>query len=160
MTGGQLNANGSSPRGLSTLELSWQIAGSEYLDFIIDGLSLLEALGDPDLVGCLGKGRNPIYEVGLVEQLLLWKPRELETGRCLLYVCPLCGDVGCGAITAEVEQEGDFYVWSQFGREVNYQYDDEPLFNVVGYEAIGPFRFDKIQYRDALTSWPLRREWP
>ena len=127
------------------------------MDFVIDGISLSDTLSESDLVGCLGGGRNPAYQAELVEQLLLWKPSELETGRHLLYVCPLCGDVGCGAITVAIEEGVDFYVWKQFGRELNYRLDDrESLFDLTGYEAIGPFHFDKRQYRDALTSWPLR----
>ena len=126
----------------------------EYLDFVIDGQSLGEALSTSD-IGCLGWGANLDYQYGLLQQLLLDRPSKLETGRRLLYVCPAGGDVGCGAITVAIEEESDCYVWKDFGIELNYYLDDaESLFDLSKHEGIGPFRFDKRQYREALTNWP------
>src|SRR4026208_1110056 len=93
---------------LSRLELAWRIRqGAEtrkhrdYLDFVIDGRSLGDLLGaaQSDLIGRLGWGDLRGYDYQFKRQLLLESPSELETGRQLLYVCPECGDVGCGAIT-------------------------------------------------------------
>jgi len=55
------------------------------------------------------------------KQLLLKKPAELENGRVPLYVCNCCADIGCGAVTVKVVQEGDYFVWSSFGYENNYE---------------------------------------
>jgi hypothetical protein len=155
---------------ISSLELSWrtregrQLGGGayqtqrEYLDFVVDGHSLGETLGvaPGGFIGCLGWGESA-YQGELVQRLLLARPAELETGRQVLYVCPECGDIGCGAITAVIDQAGDSYLWSQFGLERNYQLDeDSPLFDLSEYAAIGPFRFDKQQYSNALTNWPKR----
>jgi len=162
---------------ISVLELAWRVREGarlsrwarqtrrEYLDFVVDGVSLRDAVCDVDagtvagdLIGCLGWGSNKAYEDGLVDQLMLEKPSELETGRRLLYVCPECGDVGCGAVTAIVEEEAGCFVWKEFGYEVNYRYDeDDALFDLAGYEGIGPFRFDKRQYRDTLINRPKSR---
>jgi hypothetical protein len=44
-------------------------------------------------------------------------------GRTAMYVCAECGDLGCGAVTAVVEVDGDKIVWREFG----YQNDYEPF---------------------------------
>jgi hypothetical protein len=74
----------------------------------------------------------------------------------MLYVCPECGDINCGAVTAMVEEEGDQIVWKQFGHERGYHLDGQPLADLSQYEAVGPFRFAKRQYRETLTNWPAR----
>jgi hypothetical protein len=128
------------------------------LDFLIDGESMHEMLPAPDAVrdGCLGNGGYQRHEP-LVKRMLLEIPSDLETGRVALYVCPQCGDIGCGAVTAVIEQTDEFFIWKDFGYEKNWAMrDDEPLFDLSGYENIGPFYFDKQQYREALTRWPTR----
>jgi len=155
---------------ISVLELAWRVREGyppsslgaqtrrDYLDFVVDGVSLGDDLrATPVLIGCLGWMPNRAYEDHLVEQLMRDKPSELETGRRMLYVCPECGDVGCGAVTAVVEEEADCYVWKDFGYEVDYRHnEDDALFDLAGYERIGPFCFDKNQYRDALINRPDR----
>ena len=97
---------------IAQLQLIWRThrgggvrPGQKYLDFVIDGQSLGDLLHIGDMIGCLGWG-NPEYEAELVQELILEKPSDLETGRAMLYVCPECGDIGCGAITAKIEQSG------------------------------------------------------
>ena len=135
----------------------------DWLDFVIDGQSLgniFSAIGQGstagDLIGCLGWAANRPYEDDLIRRLLLKEASELETGRFLLYVCPECGDVGCGAVTATIDETPEAIVWKDFGHEVNYAFEDEPYFRLEGYEHIGPFRFNKGQYRETLvrSAWP------
>ncbi len=56
-----------------------------------------------------------------VERLLLRREPELISGRRELLVCPQCADLGCGCISVKVEEQGDFYVWSDFGYENDYE---------------------------------------
>jgi hypothetical protein len=137
---------------------------SEYLDFVIDGHSLGRQLGigsSYDLAGSIGWQTESLpwgkeEESKLLQQLLLDGPSELGTGRTMLYVCPECGfDIGCGAITAVVEETDGMVVWRDFGFERDPDPDhDEPFVKHGGFEAVGPFRFDKHQYRDALLNPP------
>jgi hypothetical protein len=153
-------------RHVSLLELAWRsrdVGESQtpvdYLDFIVDGVSLSDTFGEPvtGLIGCFMWSADSAYQQEQVRQLLLERPSELETGRLMLYVCPECGHIGCGAITFVAEQQGNLVVWRQFGHEVNYRYDDDDsLFDLSEYAGVGPFYFDSTQYREALTNWPAR----
>jgi hypothetical protein len=42
---------------------------------------------------------------------------QLPSGRCPLYVCELCGDLGCGVVSVRVSQVEDCFVWSELSYE-------------------------------------------
>jgi hypothetical protein len=152
------------------------VSERDWLDFLIDGRSLRDLLegvaseAHPgrypermklDYIGCLG-GWLRVTEAHdrLRRQLLLEERSGLDTERYQLYICPECGDIGCGAITAVIEQPGDSFVWRDFAMyEKDWQFDDDdPLFDLSDCESIGPFRFDKEQYREALLNPPPKPE--
>ena len=55
-----------------------------------------------DLIGNFGWTNNTEYENGQLCELLTEKKPTLETGRIMFYVCPECGDIGCGALTGKI----------------------------------------------------------
>jgi hypothetical protein len=65
----------------------------------------------------------------------------------MLFVCPECGDLGCGAITVAISAHGDTITWSDFRYENNY---DATI--TTRYADVGPFRFDAAAYRNALEA--------
>jgi hypothetical protein len=102
-----------------------------------------------DLIGRLGWGANEI-ERDAIDILLLKKPPDLPDGRRLLYVCPECGDIGCGALTVKIEKTNEHFVWKGFGYENNY---DGRMPLLEEYKHIGPFFFDKHQYFQVLNNY-------
>jgi hypothetical protein len=129
-----------------------------YWDFVIDGRPLRELLehADPadrelDRAGLGPVGENvPVLvhnwpvarlSIGEARALLGLEPSELANGRVVLYVCPSCGDLGCGAVTARVERTAQTVAWSDFGWDVGCD-DDEDEIRFPG----GPFVFDRDQY--------------
>jgi len=136
---------------MDTLEHRWQTRQGEgrskherkYVDFIVSGRPLSEVFQtvDMDMVSMLGWISNVGYETRIVQELLKDVPAELKTGRTILYGCPQCGDIDCGAITAEILDLGDRIVWRNFGHETNYSGID-----FEGYEHFEQFEFDKAQY--------------
>ncbi|WP_379196235.1 hypothetical protein [Paenibacillus sp. GCM10012306] len=42
-----------------------------------------------------------------MEKLLLKTRSELESGRYYLFVCPMCADLGFGAIAVSIRREGE-----------------------------------------------------
>jgi hypothetical protein len=93
-------------------------------EFILDGRSLLEhcerATGRTfDLVSPFG-WTPPAHQVAVGERLLLRQPPLLPSGRQEFLVCPLCADLGCGCISADVNIENGCYIWSNFGSENDY----------------------------------------
>jgi len=76
---------------------------------------------------------------------MLLRPSELPTGRCPIFICPECGDFGCGAVTAVIERDQTGYRWRDFVLESDYE--DHP---VAEYNDVGPFSFDATDYEPTL----------
>jgi hypothetical protein len=115
-------------------------------DFVVSARGLLRELEKRgfDLVPRVGTGLIAI-DLELRDLLLMASPGDTQSGRVGLYVCPLCGDFGCGVVSAKVScLEGD-YVWSDFVHETNLS--DECL----SLDKIGPFRFDGNLYRKVIS---------
>jgi hypothetical protein len=70
----------------------------DYFDFFVDGKSLHEILDLSDQIGCLGWGL-PEIEKHTIAQLLAKESPVPKSGRVPIYICPECGDLGCGAVT-------------------------------------------------------------
>ena len=128
------------------LEIDWvNSRRGRVLDFHISGRPLInrvERLGQ-DLVPAIGSLEGPV-ETALRGRLREEGMGDLRSGRVALYVCPLCGDLGCGALAARVVRDGPDIIWQDFAMEDDAQVQKE-------IERLGPFRFDFEQYRDALT---------
>ena len=46
---------------------------------------------------------------------------DSESGRVLLYICPECGDIGCGAYSVRIEKTDAGYTWGDFAYENGYE---------------------------------------
>ena len=104
---------------MSKLRLEWKRREGgggrtqrDFLDFIVDGQPLSELVGDQ--VSCLG-WLVPEENAKAVRRLLLKEPPDLPNNRNTLYICPECGDLGCGAVSLVVEPVGNNIIWRDFG---------------------------------------------
>jgi hypothetical protein len=119
-------------------------------DFIIDGQSLLAILtregnvGHTDFMGCFVFA-SPKFNHENKELLLLKQKANLESGRVALYVCPECGDIGCGALTAFVSQNPCGYIWHDFAYENGYEAPEK-------INNAGPFIFESQSYEKAIIA--------
>src|SRR6188508_1568482 len=106
-----------------------------HLDFIISEQALSQYFesSELDLIGTFGWTENKVYESEQLDQFLGLKGSELKSGRVCFYVCPICGDIGCGAITAVIEVTDTSVIWKDFGYETD---DAEP--DRTEYKPIGP----------------------
>jgi len=136
--------------GQSSLRLEWKRrAGGggrtqrNFLDFIVDGQSLSAVVGDQ--ISCLGSFVSD-ENAKAVRRLLLEEPADLPDNRRTLYVCPECGDIGCGVVSLVVERVDKKIIWRHFGYENNY----ESGIRVEGFEEIGPFAFNADEYEKVL----------
>jgi len=101
-------------------------------EFIVDGRSLLEHCERAtrrtfDLISPFG-WTLPDHQLATAERLLLRRPPLLPTGRHEILVCPECGDLGCGCISAVIRAEDGCFTWSDFGYENDYDPDSLLLF--------------------------------
>ena len=115
----------------------------EYLDFVVDGQPLSEKLGG-DLASCLG-WFVPAGNAKVVNQLLLKETAALPNNRHCLYVCPECGELECGAITAVIERREDEIIWRDFG----FQSNPDKITAIQSFNDIS-FAFDRAQYYQAI----------
>ncbi|MFC3573919.1 oxidoreductase [Streptomyces yaanensis] len=118
----------------------------DFVDFVVDGRPLLFRLSDLDAVSPLASDIPPAIFTAQVRSLLLETDAPLEGGRYVIYGCPECEDLACGAVTAVIEKDGDDFVWRDFVWQADERADPE----LNGYHGIGPFRFRGDEYRRAL----------
>ncbi|MFJ9041925.1 oxidoreductase [Streptomyces sp. NPDC102406] len=121
----------------------------DFVDFIVDGRPLLFQLSDLDAVSPLAADIPPAIFTAHVRSLLLEAEAPLADGRYVIYGCPECEGLECGAVTAVIERagdDGDDYVWRDFA----WQTDDHADLELNGYHGIGPFLFHGAAYRTAL----------
>jgi hypothetical protein len=121
-------------------------AHRDFVDFVVDGRPLLHRLSDLDAVSPLASDIPPAIFTAQVRALLLEADAPLPGGRYVVYGCPECEDLACGAVTAVIDRDGDDYVWRDFA----WQTDDHADLELDGYHGIGPFRFHGAEYRAAL----------
>lgn len=141
------------------------------LEFAIDGRPLQQVLrelpvSEPETYGFPSHWpfisvvdlAHPGHASKDLRRLLGDVPRDeefwpLEPGRLPLYVCPVCGDLGCGAITVAVTHGPTHSTWTDIRFEDGLPYDPEPGDDAldVALTDLGPFTFSNEQYRDALT---------
>ncbi|MCG7203173.1 oxidoreductase [Streptomyces arenae] len=118
----------------------------DFVDFVVDGRPLLFQLSDLDAVSPLASDVPPAIFTAQVRGLLLEAAPPLPGGRYVIYGCPECEDLACGAVTALIERDGDDYIWQDFA----WQTDPHADLELNGYHGIGPFRFHGPGYREAL----------
>ncbi|MEU1161302.1 oxidoreductase [Streptomyces sp. NPDC090075] len=118
----------------------------DFVDFLVDGRPLLFQLSDLDAVSPLASDVPPAIFTAQVRSLLLESDAPLPDDRYVIYGCPECEDLACGAVTAVIEHDGDDYIWRDFAWQTAEHADLE----LNGYHGIGPFRFRGAEYREAL----------
>ncbi|MEK0099678.1 oxidoreductase [Streptomyces sp. A475] len=118
----------------------------EFLDFIVNGSPLLFQLCDLDAVSPLASDVPPAIFTAHVRGLLLEADAPLPGGRYVIYGCPECEVLACGAVTAVIEADGPDVIWRDFAWQTEERADLERN----GYHGIGPFHFDGAAYREAL----------
>ncbi|MDO0938235.1 oxidoreductase [Streptomyces sp. DG2A-72] len=120
----------------------------DFVDFIVNDRPLLFQLSDLDAVSPLASDVPPAIFTAQVRSLMLETDAPLPGGRYVIYGCPECEDLGCGAVTAVIEKEGDDYIWRDFA----WQTEEYADLELNGYHGIGPLRFRGAEYRTALSS--------
>ncbi|WP_371668060.1 oxidoreductase [Streptomyces sp. NBC_00289] len=126
----------------------------DYTDFVVDGRPLLFRLRDLDAVSPLASDIPPAILTARIRALLLESDAPLPGGRHIVYGCPECQDLACGAVTAVIARSGDDYVWRDFAWQTGAHADPR----LDGLHGMGPFRFDGTGYRAALGALRDRAE--
>ncbi|MFB8778843.1 oxidoreductase [Streptomyces albogriseolus] len=120
----------------------------DFVDFVVDGRPLLYRLSDLDAVSPLASDVPASLFTAQVRGLLLETGAPLPDGRYVVYGCPECEELACGAVTAVIERDGADVIWRDFAWQTGAHADLER----DGYHGMGPFRFRGAEYRAALTA--------
>jgi hypothetical protein len=124
-----------------------------YLDILIDGKSLSKhfvgRLGaHPDQISPLGwSTASKEYNNLLMKRFLLEAESELPGGRNPVLVCPLCGDIGCGAFTVRMSNDNSHVYWQEWLFENGIDENPEPP---QWPTKPTDFYFDREQYEAAI----------
>jgi hypothetical protein len=118
---------------------------------VVDGmpLSAIAKRIAPDNISCLGWSVREVQDRTVSRLLVESEPAADD--RVSLYVCPECGDLGCGALTAKIERDGDYIVWRDFAFETGLDIDP-PGLNRSEFADVGPYRFAMSEYEPVIRS--------
>lgn len=124
---------------------------AEDVDLVVDGRALLHRLDEAEgvdtvspLAGDLPPALRAEHVRGLLDPDAI--ALRLTGGRRVIYSCPDCEDLGCGAVTAVVEHDGEDVVWRDFAWQTGPTADPAR----EGYPGVGPYRFHRTTYRTVL----------
>jgi len=156
--------------GARARDESWATGPRLQLDFVVDGVALSERLvavpapdadtswlEDPLNMPSVADLTRPLSAAADLRRLAGVEARDDESwplglSRLPLYVCPECGDLGCGAITVHVDRTQPGQVtWSGLRHENGYEPADD-----LDLSAAGTFTFDTDDYRQVLLE-PVAR---
>ncbi|WP_184509145.1 hypothetical protein [Terracoccus luteus] len=107
-----------------------------------------------DLVGVIQEAW-PIETVAAIKRLLGDAPGDLPDGRVSLYVCPECGDLGCGAVTARLTFDADVVTWQAIGHQTDYA---EAASGLGDDGMFYDLAFDRASYEHVLRQEMIRLE--
>lgn len=109
-------------------------------DLVIDGVRLIEQV--ERVAGWTFDVASPLgwmpaaYLREWAARLVAAGPALLPSGRCELFVCPECGDLGCGCVSCVAERDGEHVVWSELGWETDYDPDGLKRFPMGGFRFL------------------------
>ena len=119
----------------------------EFLDFVINDISLWEICKEEKLdnISCVWLPKA--YDVA-IKRLLLQEPPDFPDGKTSIYVCAECGDIGCGAVSVQIEIIEGKVIWSDFLYQNNY--DDSMSYIPKKFREFESVVFDLDEYQQLL----------
>jgi hypothetical protein len=120
-------------------------------DFVVNGISLFEMTGGKkhDMCGRFSVDNPDWNRSSLKAFVLEGDPDDgLPDGQFMIFVCPECADLGCGAIICTIERLPDGFTWRDFAYDNGYG-DDMPDYK--SYSHVGPFHFPDVEYRQVIA---------
>jgi hypothetical protein len=117
------------------------------VDFLIKGRSLYKLLDveKRDLVGRFALD-FPSHNREATEEFITGRSPHID-GMVIFFECPLCADIGCGAILGKITKTESGYEWSDFAYYKGW-FEEEPELEL--YEDVGPFEFRAADYEQTI----------
>ena len=125
----------------------------DFYDVLVNDRPLRELIVVPQELAPLEFGATslrddlpPRVAIEQLDQLLGRKSGDFSDGRVALYLCPIDGDLWCGAVSAEIERTPEYVTWQKLGWQKPEPIDG-PEIDLFQNE---PFTFDRRQYEDVF----------
>ena len=130
-------------------DLKHNAESRSFYDLIVDGKSLFEQFidADSDMAGHFGFYNDVKLNLKVIDEFQLKSKSELKSGQSMIFVCRDCGDIGCGAITAKIDETDNKIIWSNYKWENDYEESYESDF--IDFPSL---EFDKVEYINALET--------
>lgn len=119
----------------------------EYQDYLVDGHRLRDLLRVSAEMGPIDQETTllcpafPLAAVEQIDKLQLIGPPDFEDGRIGVLFCPVCGDTGCGAVSARITVTAETITWEEFGWQDGITDEPQPWLFMPQR-----FTFDKTEY--------------
>jgi hypothetical protein len=120
------------------------------IDFLVNDTSLCSATraNERGMAGCFMSLAVPGHTAKLAKIFAGELLADVLPGdRIPLFVCPICGDAGCGTISFKLTHQGKLVRWSEFAYENTW---DDEVTDFESYSTLGPFEFDLEPYERAI----------
>lgn len=141
------------PRDREVEDVEWGVMTQRrFLDFELDGRSLYDVLRERgmDYVSVLWlNSPDESPSATAVARLLGDARSELPDGRVAAFVCPECGDLGCGAITVRLVVGPGEVAWHEWG----WQSASDSAVDRSQLAELPSVTFDRAKYERALRDW-------
>lgn len=124
-----------------------KMSTGQYFDFIVSAQPLRQYLGLKDFstVTPFGYFTYKEHERRVLKEYRLQYKTALPNNRIELYLCPACGELACGGITARIIDKGNKIIWTEFAE----QSDEDEISRLLDAEEI---EFDRSNYMRALNA--------
>lgn len=127
----------------------------DFYDVLVNDRSLRELIIVPEEFAPLEFGATSLRDdlppkaaIWQLDQLLGQKSGDFSDGRVALYLCPVDGDLWCGAVSVEIERTPESVTWQKLGWQ-----QPEPLEGPeIGLFHNESFTFDRRQYEDVFEA--------
>jgi hypothetical protein len=144
-----------------------------FLDFMIEGRSLRDLVGEPDMVTPLSRPWLEGIPAEIDRLLGRRETEELSAGRVALLLCRVDGDIACGALTARLEHSEAHvawtdWLWESYQGALPVERPAAPLvFDRTTYEAqlhsalalVQAMPYDELAHRGKRFLWPWEWGW-
>ncbi|MBC9933153.1 hypothetical protein [Chitinophaga qingshengii] len=81
-----------------------------------------------------------------LKEFRLQQKTYLADSRITLYICTCCGDIGCGAVTAKIIDNGSQVIWTKFASQDAREAED-----IYIIPTVPDLIFDRAHYFKALS---------
>lgn len=132
----------------------------KFLDFVTGGQPLRETLhvgseeDRPTQHTTFLREARPELAIPQIDRLLGRINGDFEDGRIALFVCPICSDLTCGALTMELWATPDTVCWLRFGWQDGITDEPQPWLlpeQSLSFERV-TYETELLALRDHITS--------